>query len=118
VLPFVGELVLGEDRVNRARLDARVAVDALDGVDVYHVDVAVPGLLGSRVDAVDGADLDAREGLHIDTRLSDHIRHGSTRSESADSQDVRTNPAKWVTGDRMGRESGAYTTGSRPLRPA
>ena len=38
--PLLGELVLGEAGVDRARLDAGVAVDALVGVDVELLDVS------------------------------------------------------------------------------
>ena len=70
-----GQLVLGEAGVDRARLDARVAVDALLGVDVEHLDLVVVGLVGRRVDAVDGADLDARVVLGADAGLCDDVGH-------------------------------------------
>src|SRR5262249_12561071 len=57
--PLLRELILGEARINRARLDAGIAVDALFGVDIEHLDVVVVRLVGGRVDAVDGADFDA-----------------------------------------------------------
>ena len=40
LLPLVGQLVLGEAGVDRAGLDAGVAVDALLGVDVEHLDAS------------------------------------------------------------------------------
>src|SRR5688572_17627212 len=43
LLPLVRQLVLGEARVHGAGLDAGVAVDALVGVDVEHLDVVVIG---------------------------------------------------------------------------
>ncbi len=67
-LPFVGQGVLGEDRLDRALRLARAAVDALLRVD--HEDAA--GL----VDAVDGADVDAGAVLDVDARLGDDVRHG------------------------------------------
>src|ERR1700730_1463437 len=78
LLPLVGQLVLSEARVHRARLDAGVAVDALLGVDVQLRLVVEPGLLLGRVDAIDRANLDARQILRSDTRLRDHIRHPLT----------------------------------------
>src|SRR4051812_1327089 len=75
-LPLVGQLVLGEARVDRARLDARVAVDALLRVDVELLDLVVVRLVGRGVDAVDRADLDARVVLRADARLGDDVGHG------------------------------------------
>src|SRR5579863_6079428 len=73
--PLVGQLVLGEAGVDRTRLDAGIAVDALRGVDVeLRLRVETLLLLG-RVDAVDGADLDAGEILGSDARLGDHVGH-------------------------------------------
>src|SRR3954447_26299489 len=75
LLPLVGNLVLGEARVDRAGLDAGVAVDALLGVDVELLDVVVVGLVRRRVDAVDRAHLDARVVLGADARLGDDVGH-------------------------------------------
>src|SRR2546423_3196992 len=75
LLPLVRELVLGEAGVHRAGLDAGVAVDALVGVDVEHLDLVVVGLVRRRVDAVDGTDLDARVVLGPDAGLCDYIGH-------------------------------------------
>src|SRR3954453_8335085 len=74
-LPLVRELVLGEAGVHGAGLDAGVAVDALLRIDVQLLDLVVVRLVRSRVDAVDGADLDARVVLLPDAGLCDHIRH-------------------------------------------
>ena len=52
--PLGRQLVLGEAGVDRAGLDAGVAVDALVRVDVEHLDRVVVGLVRRRVDAVDG----------------------------------------------------------------
>src|SRR5262249_61809188 len=71
LLPLLGQLILCEARVHRARLDARVAVDALLRVDVELLDVVVVGLVGRRVNAVDRADLDAGVVLLPDARLGD-----------------------------------------------
>src|SRR3954447_16893050 len=74
-LPLVGDLVLGEAGVDRAGLDAGVAVDALLRVDVELLDVVVVGLVGRRVDAVDRTDLDARVVLLPDAGLGDDVGH-------------------------------------------
>src|SRR6185436_6891219 len=74
-LPLVRQLVLGEARVDRTRLDARVAVDALLGVDVELLDAVVVGLVRRRVDAVHRAHLDAGVVLGADARLRDDIGH-------------------------------------------
>ena len=71
------ELVLGEARVDRAGLDAGVAVDALLGIDVEHLDLVVVGLVRRRMDAVDGADFDAGVVLGADAGFSDHVSHGA-----------------------------------------
>src|SRR3954470_12116471 len=82
-LPLVGQLVLGEAGVDRACLDAGVAVDALLRVDVELLDVVVVRLVRRGVDAVDRADLDARVVLGVDAGLGDHIGHRSFKSSSS-----------------------------------
>jgi lysophospholipase L1-like esterase len=74
--PLVRQLVLGEAGVDRARLDAGIAVDALLRVDVEHLDLVVVGLIRRRMDAVDRTDLDARVVLGTDARLGDDVGHG------------------------------------------
>src|SRR4051794_38285880 len=74
--PLVRELVLGETGVHRAGLDAGVAVDALVGIDEELLGGLVVGLVGRRVDAVDGTDLDARVVLLSDAGLGDDVGHG------------------------------------------
>src|SRR5262249_42982530 len=69
---------LGEARVDGARLHARVAVDALLGVDVEHLRGVVPGLVGRGVDAVHGAHLDAGVVLRADAGLGDNVGHRSS----------------------------------------
>src|SRR3954471_17123965 len=75
LVPLVGDLVLREAGVDRARLDAGVAVDALLRIDVEHLDRVVVGLVRRRVDAVDRADLDAGVVLGADAGLGDDVRH-------------------------------------------
>ncbi len=69
-----GKLVVGVDRVHRAFVHARAAVDAGVRVDVEHLGGGERRLVGRGVNAVDGADLDAR-GI-VATRLGDHVNHG------------------------------------------
>ena len=75
LVPLLRELVLGEAGVHGAGLDAGVAVDALLRVDVEHLDLVVVGLVRRRVDAVHGADLDARVVLLPDAGLCDDVCH-------------------------------------------
>jgi predicted ArsR family transcriptional regulator len=78
VLPLVGDLILGEAGVDRAGLDAGVAVDALLGIDVELVGLCVAGLIRSGMDAVDRADLDARVVLDPDAWFSDDVGHAGS----------------------------------------
>src|SRR5262249_3335224 len=70
VRPLLGDVLLGEDRLDRTRIDAGAAVDALVGIDVEH-----PILVGPD-DAVDRAFLDAGLVLHVDAGLGDDVGHG------------------------------------------
>src|SRR5204863_9877416 len=70
---------LGEARVHRAGLHAGVAVDALLGVDVEHLHSVIARLVWRRVDAVDGAHLDAGVVLRADARLGDYVSHSIFR---------------------------------------
>src|ERR1039458_8884144 len=63
------DVLLGEDRVDGARIDACTAIDALIRVDENH-----PVIVGL-VDAVHGADLDAGLVLQVDASLSDDVGH-------------------------------------------
>src|ERR1700689_629739 len=75
LLPLLRQLILGEARVDGARLDTGVAVDALLGVDVEHLGGVVSRLVGRRVDAVHRAYLDTGVVLGADARLGDHVGH-------------------------------------------
>src|SRR5437588_3892657 len=90
LLTLVRVLVLREAGIHRAGLDAGVAIDALVGVDVEHLDVVVVGLVRGRVNAVDRADLDTRVVLGPDAGFCDYVRHvlleTRTRAESARTQ--------------------------------
>ena len=68
-----GQRVLGEDRLHRALRLARPAIDAL-----LRVDDEDPLEL---VDAVDGADVDARLVFDVDAGLGDDVRHAGESSE-------------------------------------
>ena len=67
--PLLREVVLEEDGFDGADFGADATVDALIGID----EVLLLGVVG--VDAVDGADLDARGVLDADAWFADHIRH-------------------------------------------
>ena len=77
-LPLCWQLVFGEDRIDWARLDAGIAVDALLGVDEQLIHVRKSRLLSGGVDAVNGADLDAREVLDVDAWVGDYVGHDSS----------------------------------------
>src|SRR5690606_39335469 len=68
--------VVGGDRVDRALVDTRPAVDARVRIDVEHLRRGEGGFVGRRVDAVDRADLDTRDV--VATRLGDYISHSCT----------------------------------------
>ena len=67
VLPLVGQVVLVEDRLDRALRDAGLAVDALVRVDVEH--------LGPFVEAIDRADDHAVGVLAVEAGLGDDVSH-------------------------------------------
>ena len=73
--PLVGELVFGEHCVHWTAFDAGVAVDTFFGVDEQLLRFREPGLVGCRMDAVDGADLHARGVLVAYARCCDHVGH-------------------------------------------
>src|SRR3954470_12773379 len=68
LLPLLGKVVLGEDRLGGADRLAGAAVDALVGVDDEEV--------GAFVEAIDGADSNAVGVLARDARLGNDERHG------------------------------------------
>src|SRR5437764_119120 len=67
-LPFVGQGVLGENCLDRALGLTGAAVDAFLRVDDKDAT--------RFVDAIDGADVDARAILDVDAGLGDDVRHG------------------------------------------
>ena len=72
-LPLRGNRILGGDGVDGAGLDASIAIDALGGIDVQLLVRGPVRLVGSRMDAVDRAYLDARCVLGTDARLADDV---------------------------------------------
>src|SRR4029079_11580114 len=73
---LLGQIEVGEDRVDGARLDAGVTVDADLGVDVQLLGSLEVGGANFRVDAVHRADLDA--GVVLDAAARDHVSHRPT----------------------------------------
>ena len=80
VVVLRGQLEVGEDRVDRARLDAGVAVDADLGVDVELLGGLEVGRPRLRVDAVHRADLDA--GVVLDAAADDDVGHRTDPTNS------------------------------------
>ncbi len=76
--PLLGgiELVVGQDRLDRARVGAGAAVDAGLRIDVQHLGGGELGLVRRGVDAVHGADRDAARV--VAAGLGDHIGHGKS----------------------------------------
>ena len=69
-LPLVGDLLQGEDRLDRAGVDAQPAVDALLGMNVEDLLILVLS-----VDAIDRADVDTGRVFGADARFSDDVGH-------------------------------------------
>src|SRR6476646_5127526 len=75
VLPLGWHGALLEDRREGAGWLAGAAVDALIWIDVEQLDRLEVRLALRRVDAVNGADINARGVLLTDARLGNHIGH-------------------------------------------
>src|SRR3989442_5963536 len=73
--PLLGQLLLGEDRLDRAHRDAGAAVDARLGVDVELGLRLELRLVLLRMDAVDRTDFDTGGVLRVDAGLCDHVGH-------------------------------------------
>ena len=67
--PLLGQIVLEKDRLDRTDFGTHATVDAL-----IRVDEELLGVI-RRVNAVDGANLDATLVLDANTRLGDYVRH-------------------------------------------
>jgi hypothetical protein len=68
--PLRRQGLLREDRIDRTLRLARAAVDAL-----VRIDEQLPIRTFFVMDAVDGADRNARDVEHVDARLGDHVGH-------------------------------------------
>ena len=79
-----GQLAVGHDRTDGTGADTRSAVDTGLRVDVKHLGGQEIGLVGRRVDAVDGAGVDA--GRVTATRLGHDMRHGDQPSQTDESE--------------------------------
>jgi len=73
--PLRWRLVHREDRLNRARRDARAAIDTFARMNVKHIRRIKGCLVLTWMDAVDGADIYARGILHANAGLADNVRH-------------------------------------------
>jgi hypothetical protein len=69
--PLLGEIILEEDGLDGADLRADAAIDALVRIDEILLGVV------RRMDAIDRTDFDTAIVLDADTRLGDHVRHGT-----------------------------------------
>ena len=73
--PFFGKIVYGEDRGNGANRNTRAAIDALDGIDVNHVDFFELGLILFRMDAIYGASVYACRVFGADAGFCNYVSH-------------------------------------------
>src|SRR5262245_28251043 len=80
--PFVRRLVEREDGLDWTRRHAGAAVDALVGMNIEHLSRSEGGLILSRVDAVDRADIHASRILRAYAGLADDIRQRAFLSSS------------------------------------
>jgi len=104
LLPLGWDIVLGEDRLHRALIDAQTAVDTGVWIDVQLLGVSVVALLLGRVNAVHWADLDAGRVLGSDARFSDDMCHDGknsvTRELSGDEREIRLRSNQGQHGSR------------------
>jgi len=70
-LPLLGNVIFEEDGLDRTNLGADATIDALVGIDKILLGIVI------RMDAINGADFNARRVLGADARLSDDVGHGS-----------------------------------------
>jgi hypothetical protein len=73
--PLLGQVFEGKDCRNGTDRHASTAVDALDGVDVYHFLVGEPWFISFGMNAVHGARIYACCILHSDARFRNYVRH-------------------------------------------
>src|SRR5215204_3480797 len=94
-LPFVGQRVLGEDRLDRTLGLAGTAIDAL-----LWIDDEDPLEL---VDAVDGADVHAGEVFDVDAGLGDDVRHAWRLTTRSAPRQAQARAPSALTSQRPGR---------------
>lgn len=75
VLPLLGEIVFGEDRLDRASWFASSAVDAFVGMDVEQFRGLELGFVLARMNAIYRADVYASRVLGPYAGFSDNVRH-------------------------------------------
>jgi hypothetical protein len=80
--PLLGQLIAWEHSVDRAGLDARVAVDALLSIDIELIDHVKIRLVRRGMNAVDRTHLNTGVVLGTDAWLCDHVRHIVTYSRA------------------------------------
>lgn len=71
--PLFGDIFVPEDGFDGAGRLAGSAIDAFIGVDIEHFSGLVFGFILARVDAIDGADIDAGGILGADAGFSDDV---------------------------------------------
>ncbi len=80
VSPLLRQIFQGKNRGHRADRDAGATVNALHGANVKLRLGLEFGFIFPRVDAIDGADINACGVLGSDTGLSDYVRHRDSPS--------------------------------------
>ena len=75
MLPLLGKIVFGEDRLDGAGWLARAAVDALVGMDIQQLRGLEGRFVFARMDAVYRADVHTSRVLCPYAGFSDNIRH-------------------------------------------
>ena len=102
LFPLSREVFLGEDGLDWAFVDAEATVDAGARVDVELGGGGEVFFVFGRVDAVDGADIDAGGVFGSDARLSDDVGHNERLGKCVGSRNGRF--GKWsicVCGARL-----------------
>src|SRR4030095_4420831 len=93
-LPLLRYITVLPDRFHRADRLARPTVDAYLRVDVELSLRREVGLPRRGMDAVHPAHLDTGLVLHVDTRFSDHVGHGSIPLGASDDSHGHSAPAR------------------------
>jgi len=73
--PLLRQVVLREDRRNRADRDARTAIDALDRVDINHLSVREGRFVFFRMDAVYRTGVHTSRVFGADAGFRDYVCH-------------------------------------------